>query len=52
MSFVFASFVVIIYTTNNTATAAAISAKGKDKVKKNKDKFDNTISKSIFLGCF
>jgi hypothetical protein len=55
MSFTLAS--LVIYTANNTA-AAAVCAKGKGKVKnESKDKSevedeDNTISKSILLGCF
>jgi hypothetical protein len=52
MSFVLASLAVVIYTIDNTTAVAAISAKGKDKVKKDKDKFNNTVSKSILLGCF
>jgi hypothetical protein len=52
MSFALASPVVVIYTIDNTAAAVAVSTRGEDKVKEDKDKFDNTISKSIFLGCF
>jgi hypothetical protein len=52
MSSAFASLAVVIYTIDNTTAATAVSARGKDKVKKDKDKFDNAISKSILLGCF
>jgi hypothetical protein len=43
---------IVIYTINDTTAAAAISAKSKDKVKKDKDEFNNAISKSILLSCF
>jgi hypothetical protein len=43
---------VVIYTIDNTTAAAAVSAKGKDKVKEDKDEFDDAVSKSILLGRF
>jgi hypothetical protein len=52
MSSALTSLAVVIYTTNNTAVATAVGAKGKDKVKKDKDEFDDTVSKSILLGRF
>jgi hypothetical protein len=52
MSSAFASPAVVIYTTDNTATAAAVGARSEDKVKEDKDEFDDAISKSIFLSCF
>jgi hypothetical protein len=52
MSSVPASLAVVIYTIDDTAATAAVSAKGKDKVKKDKDEFDNAVGKSILLGCF
>jgi hypothetical protein len=52
MSSAFASLAVVIYTIDNTAAAAAVSAKGKDKVKEDKDEFNDAVSKSIFLSCF
>jgi hypothetical protein len=60
MSSFFASFAVVIYTTNNNITAAVYAkgkGKGKGKVKvkvknKDKDKYNNAISKFIFLSCF
>jgi hypothetical protein len=52
MSSAFASLAVVIYTTNDTAAAAAVSARGEDKVKEDKDKFNDTVSKSILLGRF
>jgi hypothetical protein len=47
-----ASPAVVIYTIDNTAAAATVSAKGEDKVKEDKDKFDDTVNKSILLGRF
>jgi hypothetical protein len=52
MSSALASSAIVIYTTDDTAAATAVSARGKDKVKEDKDKFDNAVSKSILLGCF
>jgi hypothetical protein len=52
MSSALASLAVVIYTTDDTATAAAVSAKGEDKVKEDKDEFDDAVSKSIFLSRF
>jgi hypothetical protein len=47
-----ASPAIVIYTIDNTAAAAAVGARGEDKVKEDKDKFDDTVSKSILLGRF
>jgi hypothetical protein len=52
MSSALASSAVVIYTIDNTAAAAAVSAKGEDKVKEDKDEFDDTIGKSILPGRF
>jgi hypothetical protein len=52
MSSALASPAVVIYTTDNTAAAAAVGARGEDKVKEDKDKFDDAVSKSILLGRF
>jgi hypothetical protein len=52
MSSALASPAVVIYITDNTAAAAAVSARGKDKVKEDKDEFDDAVSKSIFLSRF
>jgi hypothetical protein len=52
MSSALASLAVVIYTIDDTAAAAAVGAKGKDKVKEDKDKFNNAVSKSILLSCF
>jgi hypothetical protein len=52
MSSALASPAVVIYTTDDTATAAAVSARGEDKVKEDKDEFDDAVGKSILLGRF
>jgi hypothetical protein len=52
MSSALASLAVVIYTIDNTAAAAAVGARGEDKVKEDKDKFNDTVSKSILLGRF
>jgi hypothetical protein len=52
MSSALASPAVVIYTTDDTAAAAAVGARGKDKVKEDKDEFDDAVSKSILLGRF
>jgi hypothetical protein len=57
MSFVLASLTATAITNVSSLASltATVYAKGKSKVKvkvKVKDKYNNTISKSILLGCF
>jgi hypothetical protein len=47
-----ASPAVVIYTTDDTAAAAAVGARGEDEVKEDEDEFDDAVGKSILPGRF